>query len=80
MEISFTQKNKCDKDWTHYWFYVKNTSMSSKTGRGPKVVCYSLASTMKDMKPSTCIMPGTDLAREAAFALAYHYSRGRDLM
>lgn len=48
-----------------------------------KAVCYPFASTMEDMRPSTRLKADVDEAREscdAAFATAFRYSRGRDLV
>ena len=51
LEISFTQKNKWEKVWRRYWFYVKTPGVVAKTR--PRVKKYPFASTMGDMKPST---------------------------
>jgi len=48
LEISFAQRNKWDKDWTHFWFYVKTSGVNTKDKHGKKVVCYPFASTMEE--------------------------------
>lgn len=83
MEISFAQRTKWEKDWTWYWFYMKTTGVTPKTG--PKVTRYPFASTMGVMRPSTHVKPPVevDTAREvcdAAFAKACRYFGGRDLV
>lgn len=65
LEISFAQRNKWDKDWTCYWFYVKTSGVNTRDKRGNKAVRYLLASTMDDMRPSTSLMADSDAAREA---------------
>ena len=85
LEISFAQKNKWNKDWMQYWFYVRTSGMTSTDDEGKKHTRYPLASVMTPMKPSTQGTPGPDVAkgREAcdrAFTLAYHYSGGHDLV
>ena len=68
-----------------YWFYVRTSSVTSTDEGGKKVVRYPLASTMSEMRPSTRVTHGSgfDPSRVAcnkAFALAYRYSGGRDLV
>lgn len=83
LEISFTQKNKWEKDWTRYWFYVKTPGVVLKTG--PKVKKYPFASIMGVMKPCTHVGPPAEIdedraACDIAFAKAYHFFRARDLV
>ena len=83
LEISFAQKNKWEKDWTRYWFYVKTPSVVPKTG--PRVKKYPFASTMGDMKPSTRVRPPMEAdaeraACDAAFGKACRFFRGCDLV
>ena len=47
LELSYAQKYKWEKDWAHYWFYVKTPSVKPKSG--PNVKKYPFASTMSDM-------------------------------
>jgi len=53
LEISFAQKNKWNKDWMQYWFYVRTGGMTSTDNEGKKHTRYSLASVMTPMKPLT---------------------------
>ena len=51
----------------------------------PKVKKYLFASTMGDMRPSTRVRPPAEvdadrIACDAAFAKAYHFSGGHDLV
>ena len=83
LEISFAQKNKWEKDWTRYWFYVKTPRVVPKTGLRFKK--YPFTSTMGDMKPSTRVRPPTEVdvewaACDAAFGKACRFSRGHDLV
>lgn len=83
LEISFAQRNKWNKDWSRYWFYVKTSSLNTKDKHGNKDICYPLASTMEEMRPSMRLTTKIDAAWEAydvAFATTCHYFRGRDLM
>ena len=85
LEISFAQKNKWNKDWMQYRFYVRTDGLISTDSEGKKHTCYPLAFVMTPMKPSTqgTPRPGTAEAREAfdkAFALSCRYSGGRDLV
>ena len=34
LEISFAQKNKWNKDWMQYWFYVRTGGMTSMDSEG----------------------------------------------
>ena len=34
LEISFGQKNKWNKDWMQYWFYVRTGDMTSTDSEG----------------------------------------------
>ena len=59
--------------------------MTSKDEEGKKVTRCPVASVMTEMKPLTKVTPSGEITphREAcdkAFALAYRYSRGRDLV
>ena len=83
LEISFAQKNKWEKDWPRYWFYVKTPGVVPKTG--PKVKKYPFASIMGEMNPLTHVRPPLedDAEREAcdaAFGKACHFFRGHDLV
>ena len=83
MEISFAQKNKWEKDWPWYWFYVKTPGVVPKIGL--KVKKYPFASTMGDMKPLTHVRPPMEVdaeraACDAAFSKACRFSRGHDLV
>ena len=83
LEISFAQKNKWEKDWPRYWFYVKTPDVVPKTG--PKVKKYPFASIMGEMKPSTRVRPPLEVDAEratcdTAFGKACCFSRGRDLV
>ena len=62
---------------------MKTPGVVPKTG--PKVKKYPFASTMGDMKPSTCVKPPTEVdveraACDVAFGKACRFSRGRDLV
>ena len=68
-----------------YWFYVRNSDVTSTDDDGKKSTRYPLASILSDMKPSTRVTPSSKIeplraACNAGFALAYQYSRGHDLM
>ena len=68
-----------------YWFYVRTSGTTSTADDGTKTNRYPLASIMKDMKPSTWVTPDLEVnchrvVCDKAFALAYRYSGGRDLM
>jgi hypothetical protein len=68
-----------------YWFYVRTGGLTSIGPDRKKNTCYPLASVMTPMKPSTQGIPGPEASegREAydkAFALAYRYSGGQDLV
>lgn len=79
LEMSFAQRNKWDKDWSHYWFYVKTSNVNTRDKFRNKVVRYPLASTMEDMRPLTRLTADVDKAREAcdvAFGAACRYSGG----
>ena len=85
LEISFAQKNKWSKDWVQYWFYVRIRGMTSTGSDGKKNTRYPLASIIAPMRPLTqgTLGLGAEEGREAcdrAFALAYRYSKGRDLV
>jgi hypothetical protein len=51
LEILYCQKNKWDKDWLRYWFYVQTFGVTSTLEDGKKVTRYPLASVMTKMKP-----------------------------
>jgi len=79
LEISYCQKNKWDKEWMQYWFYVRTSSTTSIGFDGRKVTCYPLASIMNNMKPSTRVAPNAEVdppraACNKAFAMACWYS------
>ena len=83
LEISFAQKNKWEKDWPRYWFYLKTPMVVPKMGL--RVKKYPFASTMGDMKPSTRVRPPTEVHAEratcdGAFGKACHFSGGHDLV
>ena len=85
LEISYYQKNKSDKEWMQYWFYVRTSGVTSTGDDGRKTTRYPLASVMSEMKPSTRVAPSSEVslpraACDKAFAMAYHYSGGRDLV
>jgi hypothetical protein len=76
-------KNKWDKDWMKYWFYMQTFGVTTTHEDGKKR--FSLASVMIEMKPLTKVNPSEEMTpqREACdktFALAYHYPGGRDLV
>jgi len=52
LEISFAQKNKWNKDWMQYSFYVRTGGMTSTDSEWKKHTRYPLA-VMTPMKPST---------------------------
>jgi hypothetical protein len=84
-EISYCQKNKWDSDWMKYWFYIRMYSVTHTFEDGTKVVRHPLASVMSEMKPLSKVAPSEEVmpereAYDRAFALAYQYSRGRDLV
>jgi len=75
LEISWCQKNKWDKDWMKYWFYVQTFGVTTTHKDGKKSTCFPLASVMTEMKPLTKVNPSEEMTpqREAcdkAFALA----------
>jgi hypothetical protein len=83
LEISFTQKNKWEKDWARYWFYIQTPGVTPKTEL--KVKKYPFASTMGEMRPATQVRPPTEIdvdwvACDAAFAKAFRFSGGYDLV
>jgi hypothetical protein len=85
LEISYYQKNKWDRDWMEYWFYIQTYSVNRSFEDGTKVVCHPLASVMSEMKPlsKVALSEETTPEREACdrvFALACWYSGGRDLV
>ena len=85
LEISFAQKNKWSKDWMQYWFYVRTKGMTSTGLDGKKNTHYPLAFVMTLMRPLTqgilCLRTEEGCtACDRAFALAYRYSGGRDLV
>lgn len=85
LEILFAQKNKWNKNWLQYWFYVRTGGLTSTGEDGRKNTGYPLASVMTTMKPSTqgTLRPEAADGREAcdkAFALASRYSGGHDLV
>ena len=68
-----------------YWFYVQTFSITSTHEDGKKVTRYPLASIITKMKPLKKVTPSGKITphREAcdkAFALAYRYFGGRDLV
>ena len=85
LEISWCWKNKWDKDWMRYWFYVQTFGVTTTHEDGKKSTRYPLASIVTEMKPMAKVNPSDEmtLEREAcdrAFALACRYSGGRDLV
>ena len=77
LEISFAQKNKWNKDWMQYWFYVRTSGMTSTDSEGKTHTHYLLASVMTPMKPLTqgTLGPGTSEGREACDkAFVWHVS------
>ena len=83
LQISFAQKNKWEKDWSRYWFFVKTSRVIPKIG--PRVKKYPFASIMGDMKPSTCVRPPMEVDAEravcdTAFGKACHFFRCHDLV
>ena len=68
-----------------YWFYVRTGGMTSTDSEGKKYTLYLWTSMMAPMKPLTqgTLGPTTSKGREAydkAFALAYRYFGGQDLV
>jgi hypothetical protein len=62
---------------------VKTSDVNTRDKRENKAVCYPLASTVEDMRPSTCLTAYTDALQEAcnmAFATTCYYSGARDLV
>ena len=85
LEISFAQKNKWNKDWMQYWFYVRTSGMTSTDSEGKTHTHYLLASVMTPMKPLTQGTPCMEASKgheayDKTLALAFRYSRGRDLV
>jgi hypothetical protein len=79
LEISFAQKNKWEKDWPRYWFYMKTPRVVLKIKKCP------FASITVEMKPSTRVRPLSKVDAEratcdVAFGKACHFSGGRDLV
>ena len=69
----------------HAVLFLRTSGMTSTADDGTKTTRYRLVSIMKDMKPSTRVTPDLEVnhhrtACDKAFALAYQYSGGRDLM
>jgi len=84
-EISFCQKGKWEKDWMKAWFYVKTPAASKTLDDGRVDKLYPYASKMKELKPFSKVDPSQPMSEERvacdkAFALAYRYSGGRDLV
>jgi hypothetical protein len=61
LEISYCQKNKWDKDWMCYWFYVQAFGVTSTHEDGKKITRYPLASVMTEMKPLTKVAPSSEV-------------------
>jgi hypothetical protein len=85
LEISYCQKNKWDRDWMKYWLYIRTYSVTCTHEDGMKTIRYPLVSIMSEMKPLVKVTLSDEMTpkREAcdkAFALAYHYFGGRDLV
>jgi hypothetical protein len=85
LEISYYQKNKWERDWMKFWFYVKTTSVTRTYEDGLKEVLWPLAFVMSEMRPLTKVSPSEERTpeREAcdkAFALVCCYFGGRDLV
>jgi hypothetical protein len=59
LEISYAQKNKCEKDWQRYWFYVMTLGVTPKVE--PKIKFFPLTSSMVEMKPSTRVTPPAEV-------------------
>lgn len=83
LEILFAQKNKWEKDWARYWFYVETPAVIPKND--PNAWKYPFASTMEEMKPSAQVRPPAVIdtepaACDAAFAKACRFSGGCDLV
>ena len=75
LEILYCQKNKWDKDWMHYWFYVQTFGVTSNHEDRKKITRYPHASVMTEMKALTKVTPSEEITphREAcnkAFTLA----------
>jgi superfamily I DNA and RNA helicase len=71
LEISFCQKSKWEKDWTHFWFCFRTSGMTSTADDKKKTTRYPLASIMT----STWVTPGSEVgahraACNKAFAMA----------
>lgn len=84
LEISYYQKNKWEKEWLSYWFYVRTPGYVCTEFDG-KVTCYPFASAMTPMKPITSVTPPTKVTSQRvecnkAFALACRYFGGRDVI
>ena len=85
LEISYCQKNKWDKDWMRYWFYIQTFDVTFTHEDGKKITRYPLASVMTEMKPLAKVTPSEEMMphREAcnkAFVLACLYSGCRGLV
>jgi hypothetical protein len=85
LEISYCQKNKWERDWMKFWFYVKMTNVTRTYEDSSKEVLWPLASVMSEMRPLAKVSHPEERTpkREAcdkAFALACRYSGGQDLV
>lgn len=83
--MSYYQKNKWDKDWTCYWFYLQILGLTETLEDDKKVTHYPLASVMTEMDPYTSVIPPEEISEEhvaceKAFALVCRYSCDRNLI
>jgi hypothetical protein len=85
LELSWCQKGKWDHRWMEHWFYVKMTGQTITYDDGTEETVYPLAFVMSEMSPLSRVTPPSKAtpkrqACDRAFALAWRYSGGQDLV